>query len=45
MDLLLDFRHFEPKIGDFGLARGGPESDAYSYKTVSSVQARKIHFS
>ena len=24
--------------GDFGLARGGPESDAYSYKTVSSVQ-------
>ena len=31
-------KHLEPKIGDFGLARGGPESDEYSYKIVSSVQ-------
>ena len=30
--------HFDFFSGDFGLARGGPESDAYSYKTVSSVQ-------
>jgi len=36
-NILLD-KHLEPKIGDFGLARGGPESDEYSYKIVSSVQ-------
>lgn len=36
-NILLD-RHYEAKIGDFGLARGGPESDEFSYKTVSSVQ-------
>ena len=32
------YHFFATHTGDFGLARGGPESDAYSYKTVSSVQ-------
>lgn len=33
-NVLLD-RHFEPKIGDFGLARGGPNSPDYSHNTVT----------
>ena len=33
-------KHFGPKIGDFGLARGGPENDEISYKIVSCVQVR-----
>lgn len=35
-NILLD-RHFEPKIGDFGLARGGSDSPDYSCVTVSTI--------
>ena len=31
-------RHFEPKIGDFGLARSGPKDQIMSYKSVSRIQ-------
>lgn len=39
--MLLD-RHFKPYIGDFGLARGGPENDA-SHKTVSCILGTEFY--
>ena len=33
-------RHFEPKIGDFGLARSGPKDQIMSYKSVSRIQGK-----
>jgi len=41
-NVLLD-RHFEPKIGDFGLARGGPNSPDYSHNTVTSILGTEFY--
>ena len=38
-NILLD-KHFEAVIGDFGLARGGPENDEMSYRIVSSIHVK-----
>ena len=36
-NILLD-RHFEPKIGDLGLARGGSNDPSVSYRTITRIQ-------
>ncbi len=42
-NILLD-QHFEPVIGDFGLARGGPAlADTKTYMTVSIIQGTRIY--
>ena len=40
-NILLD-KHLEPKIGDFGLARGGPDNDA-TVKMVSMVKGTRVY--